>query len=221
MKSLKLKPLIGIVYVLIIAGLAGGCASVYTAPDFGVYKYSHEVVAIVPFDVSINPGNKSEDVSAEELAELEEESSKTFQRALYTQFLAEQQYGRYTITFQDIDETNTLLKRHFDSKATKPDLSLLTKSEICEILAVDAVISGSMTLTKPMGTGAAIASLFLLGFAGSTNEAYVNISIHEEESGKLLWNYEHEAAGTIGSSPERVAKSLMSGIASYFPYSRY
>lgn len=221
MKSLNLKRFIGFTHILIIAILAGGCASVYTSTDFSVYQYSHDVIALVPFNVSINPEKRAKHVTAKDIADLEEEQSKTFQRALYSQLLNKQQRSEYTVEIQDIDETNYLLKHHFDSKAIKPDLSTITKVELCEILKVDAVISGNMTLAKPMRPFTAIASYLLLGLVGSTNQAFVNISIHEGTHGKLLWHYDHAASGGLGSSPEGVAKSLMWDIAWQFPYSRY
>ena len=198
--------------------LLASCATVYTAPDFLVYKVDHRKVALLPFDVTINPGHKSKDVSQEELQELESKQGESFQRALYTQYLQGQQRGRYTVQFQDISETNTLLTRDTNAASTQEALSLLTKSELCNVLDVDAVISGEMLLTKPMGTGAAIASMFLLGLAGSTNEAHVNMSIHERDEGKLLWNYEYSLSGSMLSTPESVAKQLIAGAAGSFPY---
>ena len=189
----------------------------YTAPDFVVYKVDHKKIALLPFQVTINPGNKSKDVSQDELKALEVKQGESFQRALYTQYLQGQQRGRYTVQFQDISATNTLLRRTTAAN-TQEALSLLTKSELCKALDVDAVISGEIVLTKPMGTGAAIASMFLLGIAGSTNEAHVNMSIHERSDGKLLWNYEYALSGSMLSTPESVAKQLITGAAGSFPY---
>ena len=87
----KIKASLGL---LCLAFLLTACATIYTAPDFGTYKADHEKVAIIPFDVTINPGNKSKDVSAEELEKLETEQGEIFQRAVYTQFLQGQQRGR-------------------------------------------------------------------------------------------------------------------------------
>lgn len=198
--------------------LVPGCATIYTAPDFGSYKFAHTKVAILPFDVTIDPGHKSTEVSAEELAELEIEQGETFQRAIYTQFLQGQQRGRYTVEFQDIDKTNTLLNRELERYATRKVLTALTKAEICQILEVDAVIAGDITMNRPMGTGAAIASQLLIGLAGTTNQAYISMSIHEGEESKLLWNYEHVAKGGLLSSPESVARAVMKGAARTFPY---
>ena len=218
MTTLKLKHLLYACCIVLLAGLVGGCATVYTTSEFEKYKLEHQTIAIIPFDVTISPGNKSKDITAEELEELAIKQGETFQRAMYTQFLQGQQRGRYTVKFQDIDETNTLLNRELEGHANRKVLSAFTKEEICEVLEVDAIISGSMTLTKPMGTGAAIASKLLLGLAGTTNRADITISIHEGENGELLWNYDHTAKGGLLSSPEGVAKSLMRGIARSFPY---
>ena len=203
-----------------VVAFIAGCATIYTSPDFTIYESDHETIAILPFDVTINPGHKSGNVTQEELQELATKQGETFQRALYTQFLQGQQRGRYTVTFQDIDETNVLLNRELERHATRKVLSVLTKSEICEILKVDAVVSGDMALSKPMGTGAAIASAFLLGIGGATNEGHINMSIHEGDGSKLLWNYEHKVKGNMLSSPESVAKDLMRGVARTFPYKR-
>lgn len=206
--------------LLVLLILVSGCATIYTAPDFGSYKYAHSKIAILPFDVTIDPGHKSEDVSAEELEELEIEQGETFQRAIYTQFLQGQQRGRYTVEFQDVDKTNTLLNRELERHATRKVLTALTKSEICKILEVDAVIAGDMTMNRPMGTGAAIASQLLIGLVGTTNQAFISMSIHEGEESKLLWNYEHVAKGGLLSSPESVARAVMKGAARTFPYKR-
>ena len=77
-----------------------------------------------------------------------------FQRSVYTQFLERVEKDKVTVKFQDIDDTNALMRRAgaFDDEGNV----LLTKQEVGELLDVDAVIAGSMTLSKPMGTGTAV-----------------------------------------------------------------
>ena len=197
--------------------LATGCATVYIAPDFVAYKVDHRNVALLPFNVTIDPTNKSKNVTAEEIEALEIEQGETFQRALYSQFLQGQQKGWYTVQFQDIDQTNALLAQASKSRANEGALKALTKSEICEILGVDAVVSGQMSLSKPMGNAAAIA-LRVLGSSGATNEGHINMALHEGDEGKLLWSYEHEVQGELLSSPNRIAKKLVHGVARTLPY---
>ena len=215
---LKMNSLAKSFSILFLLLVIAGCATIYTAPDFAVYKSTHKKVALIPFNVTINPGHKSGGVTQSELQELSIKQGEMFQRALYTQFLQGQQRGRYTVQFQDIDETNALLNREMKRHASRKDLWALTKSELCEILEVDAVVSGEMLLSKPMGTGAAIASWMLLKVLGPTNEGHINMSIHEKAGGELLWNYEHHVQRDLLSSPESLAKDLVKGVARTFPY---
>ena len=204
--------------------LIAGCATIYTSPDFVVHVANHETIAVLPFDVTLKLGHAGENVTEEELQEMATQQGRAFQRALYTQFLQGQQKGKFTVTFQDIHQTNVLLSRELEQHPTLDDLSELTKSEICNILGVDAVVSGEMALSKPVkavGRGAAIVSTVLMGVGTASNEGRINMSIHEGSESKLLWNYEHRVRGKMLSSPESVAKDLMNGAARTFPYRRF
>ena len=193
------------------------CATVYTAPDFSDYKAQHKTIAILPFDVTINPERRWS-VSQQQIDQMASEHAESFQRALYTQYLQGQQRGRFTIEFQDINETNTRLTRKATSGNKQALIASLSKSEICDALKVDAVISGEMVLTKPMGTLESLASLHFFKIPGSTKEVHVNASIHEGNKGKLIWNYDLVQQGSHWSSVESVAKHLIRGAARSFPY---
>jgi len=204
---------------LLISGMIlialSGCATTYTAENFAEYQSTHKTVAIVPFVVSMNSGNRGKEVTREDLLAEEAAQSLNFQRAVYTEFLEKVEKKKVTVSFQDIDDTNVLIRRAdgFDEQGKL----VLTKQELGEILKVDAVISGSMTLSKPMGTGTAVITTLLVGW-GVTNEANINLTIHDSSSGALVWSYDHSAAGGVISSPEQLAKNLMKNIASKFPY---
>ena len=213
------KPLrtsLAVVFISLVP-LIASCATVYTDPDFPVYQDQHNTVAILPFDVTINPERRWR-VSQSQIDQMASEQAESFQRALYTQYLQGHQRGRYTVEFQDISETNTLLTRRSGTGTKQALLASLTKSEICDALKVDAVISGEMVLTKPMGTLESIASWHFLKIPGKTNEVHVNTSIHEGANGKLIWNYEFAQQGSHWSSVESIAKQLIRGTARSFPY---
>lgn len=197
-----------------------GCAVGYTDPGFARYQAKHEKVAVLPFLVSINPDNKSRDVTAAELREAELAQGISFQRLLYSEFLRRQQQGRYTVGFQDVDETNILLKRLSETDEPFTSLSMFTREELCKALSVDAVISVNMLLSKPMGKGMAIASTLLLGKGGTTNRAQASMSIHEGQDGVLLWNLEETFEGSIFSSPESLVEDLVTEAGRGFPYRR-
>ena len=205
--------------IVVLSAFLTGCATVYTTPDFSDYKAQHKTIAILPFNVTINPERRWS-VSQAQIDQMANQHAESFQRALYTQYLQGHQRGRYTVDFQDISETNTLLTRKSPSGNKQAFLSSSTKSEICDALKVDAVISGEMVLTKPMGTLESIASLHFFKIPGSTNEVHVNTSIHEHDNGKLIWNYEFAQQGSHWSSVESIAKGLIRGTARSFPYRR-
>lgn len=99
------------------------------------------------------------------------------------------------------------------------NLGNFTKSEVAKTLGVDSIISGQIKRSKPMGTGAAVAAAFLVGVS-ATNEVNVNVTIHSAAEGNLLWSYDHEVTGSLGSTPERLSKSLMKDMSKKFPYKK-
>ena len=141
--------------------LLAGCATTYTADDFYKYQGTHETVAILPFSVTMSAGNRGKDVTATSLNEEARAQAFNFQRSVYTQFLERVEKDRVTVKFQDIDDTNALMRRAdaFDDGGNV----ILTKQEIGELLDVDAAIAGSMTLSKPMGTDTAAVTTLLVG----------------------------------------------------------
>jgi len=192
-------------------------ADVYTAESFADYQTTHKQVAVLPFDVTIGKKKMPEGATAESLRTAELEEGVVFQKQLYSQFLKRWSKGEYTVKFQDVDQTNVLLRR---ANMTDESIKDFTKAEIGQALGVDAVISGNIKRDKPMSTGAAVASTFLLGFGGATNSVNVNMTVHDSESGGLLWSYDHEVKGGLGSSAEGVSKSLMKGSSKKFPYKK-
>lgn len=192
-------------------------ADIYTNEDFDNYQTAHKEVAVVPFEVTIAQKGTSdgENLAALKSAELEE--GVIFQKQLYSQFLKRYSKGEYTVKFQDVDETNILLRR---ANMADGNIANFTKAEIGQALGVDAVISGNIKRDKPMSTGAAVASTFLLGFGGATNSINVNMTIHDSKNGGLLWSYDHEYKGGVGSSPESVSKALLKASSKKFPYDK-
>ncbi len=209
--NLFFKYLIGILVVFLSA-----CATVYTAPEFSSYQAKHRTLAILPPIVSINaqsfkPGTPIELIDRQQL-----EEAQLFYGQLYSQFLAQQAKGRYTIVFQDIEETKSLLSA---KGVTAEKMRAMTRAQIGQALGVDAVVSSRIYRDKPMSTGAALFGL-LLGVGGITNEVQINLSVHEAVEGRLVWNYDHIVGGGVVNSAEGMAKSLMKSISKKFPYEK-
>jgi hypothetical protein len=138
------------------------------------------------------------------------------QNTLFSELLRQFSKDKYLVEFQDVNKTNAILtKNNFSYE----DIALKDKGEICKILGVDAVMSGTVRMTKPMSDGAGIA-LALLGVGGATNKTDVSLSINDGEDGKLLWKYDWQTSGSIGSSSESLGKALARNVSKQLPYQK-
>lgn len=198
--------------------IAVGCGpKIYVNPDFSEISKSQHTVAILPFEVTIEAGKLPKDIDQETIFKMEEDESGVFQKQLYSMFLEKQAKGEYTVEFQDISETNSLLAK---SGVDYADLESYGKADLGKILGVDAILSGTIRRSRPMSTGAAIVTGVLFGAMGSTNRVDINVDIHDAGNAKLLWKLDHSVSGSVGSSSEGLAKSLMKKVSKKFPYKR-
>ncbi len=193
-----------------------GCASVYTVADFDVQTAQHRSIAILPFGVTIAAKNLPEELTQADLREQEKDEGYVFQRQMYTQFLQRYARGEYTVSFQDIDTTNVMLDR---AGVKYEDLyKTHTRAELASMLGVDAIVSGTISRSRPMGNWSAIAVGLFTPLWGATNEVNASLMVHSGNNGDLLWSYDHEVSGSLGSSAEGISERLMKGVAKSFPY---
>lgn len=204
---------IGLLFTCVTILAISSCGpTIYKASDFENSRNSIKTVAILPFFVSIDSKRLPKGMTIETLKESEEKTGYDMQNAAYTWLL--QRQGEYTASFQDVDKTNALLKKaniHYDS------LTLEDKGELCRLLNVNAVISGKAVSSKPMSEGVAVTMTLLVGAGGPTNKTAVTLSIHNSNS-ELLWKYDYDATGGLGSSPQQLTKALMKNASRKFPY---
>ena len=147
------------------------------------------------------------DMTNEQLDRLEKSEGESIQTAMYSWFLKRKKRGDLqSVEIQDPRTTNALLGKQ---DIGYENLLEYTPLEIAEILGVDAVISGDYETDKPMSEGASVALGLLIGFWGSTNNAVINMSVHNAQDGILLWNYNKKVRGSLGSSPEDLINILM------------
>lgn len=198
-------------FVALIAFTSCG-PTIYKADNFEASKAKVKTVAILPFGCSIDSKRLPKNVTIETLKSSEQKTGYDVQSNVYTYFL--QRSKDYTVSFQDIDRTNAILKKN---NIAFEDILLKDKAEICTLLGVDAVVTGKISMSKPMSEGAAVALGLLVGAWGSTNKSDVALTIHDKEA-KLQWKYDYQASGSVGSSSENLAKALMKNASKRFPY---
>lgn len=206
---------------LLVSGIAifllASCApKVYKANDFDSKTASHKIVAILPaeVDITLRP-NEMKKITPEQLKETEEKTGLSIQDKMYSWFLNRSGKYRYTVSFQDISKTNALL---LQNNIKYVDIRSKTKDELARLLGVDAVISSRASMKKPMSDGAAVALGVLLGTWGNTNEVQTSISINEARNGDLIWKYDYQASGSVGSNTDNLVNNLMRNASKKFPY---
>jgi hypothetical protein len=201
-----------------IAGLLVSCGpKIYKSASFDNALAKHKTVAVLPADVTVQlRPNEAKKLTSEQIADMTQKTGYDIQDKMYSWFLRRSEKLHYTVTFQDVNRTNALLK---DAGITYADLATKDRAEIAKILKVDAVLQNRSRMEKPMSEGAAVAVGLLVGSWGNTNKIETTINIHDAQSGNLLWKYDYEASGSVGSSTTKLVDALMKNAAKKFPYS--
>lgn len=190
--------------------------TIYKSVNFDQALARHKTVAILPAEVTIKlRPHEAKKMSAEQVADLSMKTGLNFQDKMYGWLLRKADRYHYTVTFQDINKTNALLKQ---ANIRYEDLSSTDRSQIAKILGVDAVIQDNVRMEKPMSDGAAVAVGLLVGAWGATNKVETTLNIHDGQSGTLLWKYDYDASGSVGSSSDKLVDALMKNASKKFPY---
>lgn len=208
---------LGLSAVLFLALLCTACGpSIYLANDFRTYAPTHKMLAILPASVTIGMRpNQARNTTADQMRTIQQQTSLDFQSRIYAWLLRRKQQSQYTVDFQDVALTNSILRK---ANLNDSDMRTLSPQDLAKVLGVDAVLTTSVRTTKPMSDGAAVAVGLLVGAWGATNQANITVDIHEATGGKLLWKYDYVAAGSVGSSPESMVNALMRNASRKFPY---
>ena len=207
----KLIPLFTLVFFM------GACGPrIYKSNEFDDLTSKHHLVAILPADVSIKlRPNEAKKTSAVDMEKNREATGYAIQDKMYSWFLRRSDKFKYTVKFQDVSKTNSLLKEAGITYAALRDRS---RESIAKLLNVDAVITNTTRMDKPMSEGLAVAVGVLIGAWGSTNNVNTTINIYEGAKGELVWKYDYLAQGSVGSSPDNLVNALMRNASRKFPY---
>ncbi|HLX91013.1 MAG TPA: hypothetical protein VKR32_04990 [Puia sp.] len=190
--------------------------AIYKSQEFDRALARHKVVAILPAAVTMQlRPNEAKKMTTDQVTDLEQKTAFDIQDKMYSWFLRRSEKYNYTVTFQDISRTNALLKQ---SNLNYGDIVSVDRAQLAKILGVDAVIQNRTQMDKPMSTGAAVALGAVFGVWGNTNHVTTTISIHDGQSGNLLWKYDYEASGSVGSSTDGLINALMRNASKKFPY---
>lgn len=210
-------------FLLMLAVLAGfvtaaeaqfeGSKQVFESPKLRDAIKLHKIVAILPFEVKITYRKQPKNFSSEANRDQEQSMARSIQASLYTFLL--RKGSDYTVTFQDVDKTNILLKK----AGILGKLDEATKDEIAKILGVDAVIGGRFETEQTKSEAGAIASAVLFGgFGGKSGTGTMFLTLNNGLDGDLLWRFFKTMDDSIMSSTDDMVERMMRKISRNFPY---
>jgi hypothetical protein len=186
---------------------------IFSSPNLKEIISTQKIVAILPFTTTISYKKQPKNFSVEANREQEIKMAKNIQSSMYTFLL--RKADKYTVSFQDVDKTNILLKK----AGIEDKLDEMTKDEIAKILGVDAAISGKFEQEQSKSEAGAIATAVLFGgFGGKTGSGTLTLTINNGKDGELLWRFMKTMDDNIATSTDDLVESMMRKVSRNFPY---
>ena len=177
--------------------------------------------AILPFDVTIEKNLQIKKTTPEMLRQQEERESLQYQNGVF-QYMMERK-KEFSVNFQDIEDTNTLLKRNnvsYDKGRS------MTKAELCKLLEVDGILTGRFqrkenldrNLSRGLDLIASRTEMF--GLSPKQGEANLSLTLYDTAEKRVIWTYQNDDWNSSYRSPEELAGKLMERAAKKFPYKK-
>ena len=208
-----MKQILFSITLLLICASGFGQKTIYQSEQFEELSKDHKTVAILPFEARLELDNKN--LEADQLAKLQEKEGYEVQNALESYFLKLHKRKDYRIEFQDIKNTNALLaKKGIELK----NLNIHTSQELCDILDVDAVISGDLTLKALISEGVSTDFDLISFISGTSDYGRIAIKLSDGNTGKLLWKYEKVINRKSGKNTYDIIEAMMRKSTRKFPY---
>ena len=202
--------------ILAMVAFAHGCAPIYTAytnPEFKRYESAHSKIALLPFDVTLEPNFTT---NRDRRDRMEAQHESMISKMVWDGLSWYQKRNSYTVEIQSLDERDRLFIQAIGRRPSHKLLTTLTTSDVCKILKADALIVGNMTLSRPFHIEPTHLSR-LMSF-GKFDRASINMSVHECGENKLLWNYKHAAKVVQHNTPRDAAELAIGRAMLEFPY---
>ncbi|MGB5315027.1 MAG: hypothetical protein WBN56_03435 [Robiginitalea sp.] len=212
MKSLPRIALFSL--LLLVWGNATSQKNIYLSNSFDGLSSDHQILAILPFFTNLELG---EDVAPSEIRRLEQQEGYAVQDALETYFGRGKKKKKFTVNFQNSEDTNALLAKN---QISFQNIDRYTIRELSEVLGVDGIVSGNLDVNILLSNGVPTEMSFLDYILGDADYGRIGIKISDGKSGKLLWKYEQEINRKSGKNTDDLIDKMMKNAARKFPYDK-
>lgn len=204
------------VYLFVIVFLFGfqfafgqTIGKVYTADEALAKIELHEQFAILPFAIQYKPlRNSPKKLSKREIYEITNREAYVSQNTLMSFVLKKKKNGHLLVNPQSLKKTNAILAK----KNIQPnDLKRFTSKELCELLGVDAVLGGDITISERPA--------LIVAHSGMSpmEKGFGFISLIDKED-ELLFRYDKKISSSRIVTSGDVITLLMKKSANRFPY---
>lgn len=201
---------------MLVTTLAVAQKSVYQSDSFEKLSKDHKILAILPFSVRLDLESQSE-VSEAQLKELEKQEGYAVQGALESYFLKRDKRKDYRVEFQNVKNTNALLLK---AGVTLENIDIKTTQELSEILGVDGVITGDVSLNALISEGVDDSFSFIDYISGKSDYGRIAIKLSDGATGKLLWRFEQTIDRKSGKNTNAIIEKMMRTSTRKFPYDK-
>jgi hypothetical protein len=201
-----------ILFALFFSAAYAQNKQIYSSPDLKKIIKTHKTVAILPLRVTISFKRMPKNYDAASNNVQEKEEGINLQQGMYT-FLLRKAID-YTVTFQDVQRTNILLKQAGVYNKTDS----ITSDSLCKILKVDAVIQADYAYEKTGSEAGAIIKTFAFGYGGSTASGALTMQINNGSDGAMIWRFYKEMNEGAFTSANDLMERMMKKVSRNFPY---
>ena len=214
--------------------LAAACSTVnYQSPQFAERAQHHQIIAVLPFEMVLT-GDPPRNLTAKQIAEIEEAESVAFQEAYYYRLLHQASVHRkhpIRIEIQPVETTNRLLDAA--GIGVRESWGMSAKS-LARVLRVDAVISTSVQKTRYLSDGESfgvdlglqvvnevtqgrLAPVLPWGLV-TTHDIWANCELIDSLDGAVIWQTDLSQATDWQYPANQVIAGFTEELAKKFPY---
>lgn len=203
----------------------------YTSSFFEQQTAGHRIIAVLPSEIVLT-GKKPEQLTEQQIAQIEEEESKAFQMALYSNILQYANSSKYymSVGLQDVNKTMSVLE---ESGISLRDSWKADDKKLADLLGVDAIVRMQIRKKRYMSDyasyGVAIArdvinqtplgnKLPIPRSLGKTEDIYAYCSVVSNSI--TLWNNNYKAAADWDNPSNEIIENITDNFGRYFPYKK-
>lgn len=187
---------------------------IFSIPGLMDSLNKHKIVAILPFKTTVSYKRMPKGYNPELAKDEERKMATNLQSGMYTYLIRKAE--NYTVTFQDVEKTNILLRKAGILDKLDEELP----ETVAGILGVDAVVRCNYAYEKTGSEAGAIIGAALIGGAAKTGSGALTMQINAGKSGTLLWRFYKEMNESAMSNANALMERMMRKVSRNFPYEK-